>query len=150
MSYTLLGTHVAAAAIAAALAWGFQGARHDAEIGDIRVAQADAQLLAVTRAQAKANANTARLTKALNNARHRQDPLARAAAVAERRAASLQELLNEANVRVATAAREAVDQYAAAANRVFGACVERYRELGKAASGHADDVRTFDEAWPDQ
>jgi hypothetical protein len=53
-------------------------------------------------------------------------------------------------VRIAAASREAVDQYAATANRVFRACVEGYRQLGKAADGHADDVRTFDEGWPDQ
>ncbi len=144
-----IATHAVAAAAAVALTWGFLDARHDAEIGDIRVAQADAQLAAVTEVYAKASANTNKTLKALNDARKRQATLQTANTRAERTAAGLRELLAQADVRIAAASREAVANYAATANAVFRRCVEEYRKLGSAAQGHADDVRTFEEGWPD-
>ena len=33
--------------------------------------------------------------------------------------------------------------------KLFGQCSEEYRELGKIAQGHANDVRALIDAWPD-
>lgn len=50
--------------------------------------------------------------------------------------------------RIRYATREAVDQYAAAATVVFEQCTARYAELAKVADGHASDVQTLMDAWP--
>lgn len=38
--------------------------------------------------------------------------------------------------------------YTATLATVFGECVVEYREMGKAADGHATDSRALKEAWP--
>lgn len=70
--------------------------------------------------------------------------LARATADANR----MQSLLSDAQRRIATAPVEAVRDYAATANAVFGECVKEYRAMGAAAQGHANDVQTLIQAWP--
>lgn len=50
--------------------------------------------------------------------------------------------------RIRNATSEAVDQYAAAATVVFEQCTARYAELAKVADGHASDVQTLMDAWP--
>lgn len=148
MSYVALATHATAAALAAGLTWGFLDARHAAEVGEIRVGQADAQLAAVITARGEERVISKNYQEALNAARNRQAKLAdynrRAGLAAER----LRDQLREADVRIASAADAAVREYAATANAVLGQCVSRYRAMGQAAAGHADDARTCREAWP--
>lgn len=55
--------------------------------------------------------------------------------------------LGEADLRIATATDNAVREYARTANAILKQCVSRYRAMGEAATGHADDARTCREAW---
>lgn len=50
--------------------------------------------------------------------------------------------------RIAAATREAVDQYAATAAEVLGACTAEYQYMAEQADGHAADVRLMQDAWP--
>lgn len=50
--------------------------------------------------------------------------------------------------RIRNATREAVDQYATTASVVFDQCSRRYSEMAGAAQGHASDVQTLMDAWP--
>jgi hypothetical protein len=54
---------------------------------------------------------------------------------------SLQQLL-------AGASAETARKYAAAYQAVFADCVGRYRAMGEAAQGHADDTAALSVAWP--
>jgi hypothetical protein len=54
---------------------------------------------------------------------------------------SLQQLL-------AGASAETARKYAAAYQAVFADCVGRYRSMGEAAQGHANDAATLSAAWP--
>jgi hypothetical protein len=148
MSYLLIGTHAGVAAAAVALTVLFTGARHEAAVGEIRVAQADAQLKAVGVARERERANNARTIKALNNAQTRNGQRGRQLASVQLTVDGLRDQLIEANNRIGRASREAVDQYAVAANAVLGDCQRRYTEMAGKAQGHADDVRTFSESWP--
>lgn len=52
------------------------------------------------------------------------------------------------NVRLYWLLSSAVRECARTANAVLGQCVSRYRAMGEAATGHADDARICREAWP--
>lgn len=54
---------------------------------------------------------------------------------------SLQRLLSGASA-------ETARQYASAYQAVFTDCVGRYRAMGEAAQGHANDAQALDAAWP--
>jgi hypothetical protein len=54
---------------------------------------------------------------------------------------SLQQLL-------AGASAETARKYASAYQAVFADCVGRYRTMGEAAQGHANDAATLSAAWP--
>lgn len=50
--------------------------------------------------------------------------------------------------RIATASREAVNEYAATVSEVLGACTAEYQYMAEQADGHAADVRLMQDAWP--
>lgn len=75
-------------------------------------------------------------------ARQREAAATRAAADSLRNTnTTLQQLLP-------TASAEAARKYAATYANIFNDCVARYREMGEAAQGHANDTKTLDTAWP--
>lgn len=49
---------------------------------------------------------------------------------------------------LAGATAETARKYASAYQAVFADCVGKYREMGEAAQGHANDAATLREAWP--
>ena len=146
------GTHIAAAAIAAALAfgaaWQVQGMRYGEQISNLK------------REHAEAAASSAK--SALKLTEHYRENADAAVKKAEARAAQnkrdadrlrseldgLRGDLADVPGRIRSATREAVDQYAATATVVFGECAARYSELAVSATGHASDVRTMMDAWP--
>lgn len=72
-------------------------------------------------------------------------------AAADAAAADLERLrgdLARVPARIQSATRAAVDQYAATAGELLGACSAEVAELARAADGHASDARLMREAWP--
>ena len=146
------GTHIVAAAIAGALAfgaaWQVQAWRYGGQIADLK------------REHAEAVASSAK--SALKLTEHYRENADAAVKKAEARAAQNKRDADRLRVeldgvrgdlasvpeRIRSASREAVDQYAAAATVVFEQCTRRYSELAAIADGHANDVRTLIDAWP--
>ena len=61
---------------------------------------------------------------------------------------SLRKQLATAALRIATAIRPAVDEYAATAGELLNSCTAEYRAVAAAADGHANAQRLMLEAWP--
>ncbi len=166
------GTHIAAALVAGALAfgagWQVQAWRYGEQISDLKREHAEAvassanQIYDLKLEHAEAVASSAK--SALKLTEHYRENADAAVKKAEARAAQnkraddamraeLDGLRGDiANVpdRIRSASREAVDQYAAAATVVFGECAARYSELAEKAQGHAATVQLLMESWPVQ
>ncbi|MFG0785775.1 hypothetical protein [Delftia tsuruhatensis] len=148
-------THLAAAGLAAFLAWTYQGARLGADLAEARAA-AVGEKLAVSTSQRAADARVRRAEQsintnyqeALNAARTREALLRRdrdhLLAVAD----GLREQSADAARRLASAPPAAVLEYATAVNAVYDDCRSAYGELAETASGHAADVEALQSAWP--
>lgn len=146
------GTHIAAAAIAAALAfgagWQVQAWRYGEQIAGLKREHAEAAASSAKSAlklteHYRENADAAVRKAEARAAQNKRD--------ADRLRTELDGLRGDlANVpdRIRNATREAVDQYAATATTVFGECAARYSELAGTAAGHASDVQTMMDAWP--
>ncbi len=146
------GTHIAAALVAGALAfgaaWQVQAWRYGGQIADIKrehaevVASSAKSALKLTE-HYRENADAAVRKAEARAAQNKRD--------ADALRAELDGLRGDiANVpdRIRSATREAVDQYAAAATVVFDHCARRYSDMAQAAAGHASDVQTLMDAWP--
>ncbi|MGE8452320.1 MAG: hypothetical protein ACN6OP_17205 [Pseudomonadales bacterium] len=150
-----LYTHLAAAAVAAALAWQFQGARLGAELAEAKLETA-AQQLATSTAQRAADARVHQAERAMNtkyqgalNAALDREALLRRdrdqlLAVSD----GLREQSADAARRLAAAPTAAVLEYATAVNAVYDDCRAAYGDMAAKASGHAADVQTLGAAWP--
>ncbi|MGE8453817.1 MAG: hypothetical protein ACN6OP_25055 [Pseudomonadales bacterium] len=148
-------THLAAAGLAAFLAWSYQGARLGADLAEARAA-AVGEKLAVNTAQRAADARVRRAEQsintkyqeALNAARTREALLRRdrdhLLAVAD----GLREQSADAARRLASAPPAAVLEYATALGVVFDDCRAAYEDVAAAAAGHAADVQTIRAGWP--
>ena len=146
------GTHIAAALVAGALAfgaaWQAQSWRYGEQIATIKQQHTDAALSSARNAlklteHYRENADAAIRKAEARAAQNKRD--------ADRLRAELDGLrgdLADVPDRIRSASREAVDQYATAATVVFGECAARYSELAGAATGHASDVQTMMDAWP--
>ncbi|KZK32219.1 hypothetical protein A4F85_01870 [Delftia sp. GW456-R20] len=150
-----LYTHLGAAAVAAALAWQFQGARLGAELAEAR-AEAISDKLAVSTAQRAADARVrsaeqtmnTKYQGALNAARDREALLRRDLDQLRAVSDSLREQSADAARRLASAPPAAVLEYATAVNAVYDDCRAAYGDMAAAAAGHAADVQTLGAAWP--
>jgi hypothetical protein len=145
-SKTILAGLVLAGAFAAG--WITQGWRADAAAA--RVQQEHAQVLASQQAQALERYQQMEKTKdeAIRAAEQRA---ASNRADADRAAAAvgwLQRDLAGVPARIAAATRAAVDEYAATAGELLGACTAEYQWLAGQADGHATDAGLMREAWP--
>lgn len=146
------GTHIAAALVAGALAfgaaWQVQGMRYGKQIADLKLEHAEAVASSAKSAlklteHYRENADAAVRKAEARAAQNKRD--------ADSLRAELDWLrgdLADVPERIRSATREAVDQYAAAATVVFGECAARYSELAISATGHASDVQTLMDAWP--
>lgn len=154
MSPTIF-THLAAALIAAALTWTYQGAKIDAAVADakakasqVKAEAADAMTEAVKNARTEERAVAKTYQEALNAARTRES-LLRAELDGLRLANdSLRDQSATAARLLAAAPPAAVLEYATAVGELLGDCRAAYAGVVEKADGHASDVRTHREAWP--
>ena len=128
--------------------WAAQGWRMGTEYAAL-------EALHVTRlAQAQENALTeyARLEKvkddAVRQAEIEAEKNAAAAAAAARAADRLRGDLADMRSRIAAAPRPAVDQYAATAGELLGACAAEYQWMAEQADQHLVNERLLIGAWP--
>lgn len=146
------GTHIAAALVAGALAfgaaWQAQDMRYGKQIADMKTQQA--QQLANARKQALDDLTRMQGAKdaAIEAAEKRAQTNAARAAAARADADSLRAQLAGVPARIATATDAAVREYAAAASAVLGECIGEYQALAGQADQHANDARLMREAWP--
>ena len=140
------------AAVLAALlfgaGWVAQGWRAEVKLYDTKRAHAEQ----MARQAAQALADYERLEKQKDEAIQAHAALvAQNAATADAARAAADRMrrdLADMPRRIAAASREAVDQYAAAAGKLLGACTAEYQWLAERADGHAADVRLMQDAWP--
>lgn len=144
----MIYTHLAAAVIAALVAWFFQDNRYTAELAELRLEHANAVIKATSTLRAEQHAITTKYQGALNAATEREIISRRHLAAAARESDGLREQAAEAARRLAAAPPAAVLEYATAVNQLFADCSRSYQELAGKADGHAADVRTLSEAWP--
>lgn len=141
--YTYAATAIIAALLAAAGAWQVQNWRFDAKEKDRVEHQAEVDRLAYrSRLQQEA-----RVTAAQNDAAART----RAAREADRNAGDAVSRVRDEAAKSLDAARvshAACLVNAATLETVFTSCTREYREMGAAAQGHADDVKTLSDGWP--
>lgn len=71
-----------------------------------------------------------------------------AAAAANSSAVSLRNTTQDIAKLIPGASAETARLYAAAYGTVFDQCVERYKEMGSIAQGHANDAKALSDAWP--
>ena len=150
-----LYTHLGAAAVAAALAWQFQGARLGAELAEARL-ETTTQQLATSTAQRAADARVRQAEQAMNTkyqgalnaARDREALLRRDFDQLRTVSDSLREQSADAARRLASAPPAAVIEYATALGVVFEDCRAAYGDMAAKAAGHAADVETVRSAWP--
>ncbi|HLO65043.1 MAG TPA: DUF2514 family protein [Azonexus sp.] len=90
-----------------------------------------------------------KLNEAQNAATEREKALRADYAAAHAAARGLRDTVAALRGQLATASPEACRATADAALAVFGECADRYRAVAEAADGHASDVETLTEAWPE-
>ncbi|MHC3433031.1 hypothetical protein [Delftia lacustris] len=148
-------THLAAAGLAAFLAWSYQGARLGADLAEARAA-AVGEKLAVSTAQRAADARVRRAEQSINtkyqealNAARTREALLRHD-IDQLRAVSdgLRKQSADAARRLTSAPPAAVIEYAITVNELFEQCQARYAAVARAADAHAADARMMHEAWP--
>lgn len=141
--YTYVATALIAAFIAGTGAWQTQNWRYAAKEQERVDAQAETDRLAYKSRLQQQD----RVIVAQNQAAAR----AVAARAADRAAGDAIDRLRNESAKSLDAARvshEACVANATALRSVFDACTTEYREVGAAAQGHADDVKTLSDAWP--
>lgn len=98
--------------------------------------------------QADKAAQAGRLAQAERHAETRQNETRRLAADAAATADRLRNDLAAARGRLSAATAEACRATAGTALELLGTCADAYRDVAAAADGHAADVQTLTEAWP--
>lgn len=149
--YKLLLQLAAILALVAGAAYGVhQFLEHERDIGRKEVqAQWDAQKASDKLAADKLESDwQARWYLAVNQGNDREKSLRTDAAVARTSADKLRDTNATLQQRLATAPAETARQYAATYAAVFTDCEGRYRAMGEAAQGHANDSLTLQQAWP--
>ena len=119
-------------------------ARWDAD----KAVQAGRQAQAERLMRERENLMNERLRKAESHAEMRQNENRRLAADAAATADRLRHDLAAARGRLSAATAEACRATASTALELLGACADAYRDVAAAADGHAADVQTMTEAWP--
>ena len=135
--------------VALAFAWNWH-IDHEREIGYQKaVAEYNVKLLeAKEAADQRERELNAQIQEAQANGLKREETIRTLAAAVGKSSDSLRDTANAIRVGLphatVEAARTAADAFAA----VFTECQQRYVEVARAADGHASDVRTLEEAWP--
>ena len=147
--------YAAALAVGAALAWGAQSWRMDAQAQASKTALESLQRAhaeALTRATAGALNATIAWQKvkddAIDRAQQRAKAQAHSADIARRERDSLRNTIAAASLRLPDAAPSACTEYGAAVSGLLDQCSAAYQELAAVADGHVSTIRLMREAWP--
>ena len=140
---------IAAVVVALGFAWnGF--IKHEQSIGYQKaVAEYTVKLLAAKEAADKRERElTAQVKEAQDNGLKREETIRTLAAAVGKSSDSLRNTANAIRLGLPNATVEAARAAADAFAAVFTECQGRYGALAEKADGHANDVRTLEEAWP--
>ena len=148
MIYTHVAAFLAGLAMAATAAWHVQAWRYDAQIADIKAAQAQAAALASEETARNFRAITTKYEGALNDARKREADLRRNVAAARTESDGLRDAIYAFRAKLPNASAATVAVAADTAAELLGACVNEYRSVAEAADRHASDSVTLIESWP--
>ncbi len=134
--------------LAFASGWWVNAQRAEASISLLKKEHAEQTM----RAGASALASYSRMEKtkdeAIKSAQARAESLQADAGAAAAAADGLRKQLAGVPARIAAASRAAVDEYAATAGELLGACTAEYQWMARQADGHANDARMITESWP--
>ena len=140
---------IAAVVVALGFAWnGF--IKHEQNVGYQKaVAEYNVKLIeAKERADKRERELTAQVKEAQANGLKREETIKALAAAVGKSSDSLRNTANAIRLGLPHATVEAARTAADAFATVFSDCQGRYGELAAKADGHASDVRTLEEAWP--
>ena len=140
---------IAAVIAAAIFAWNWF-IDYERSIGyDKAVAEYNVKLLAAKEAADKREQElSAQVQEAQANGLKREETIKALAAAVGKSSDSLRNTANAIRLGLPIATVEAARTAADAFATVFSECQGRYGELAAKADGHASDVRTLEEAWP--
>lgn len=134
--------------LAFAAGWWVNAQRAEARISLLKKEHAEQAM----RAGASALASYSRMEKtkdeAIKFAQERAGRLQADAGAAAAAVDGLRKQLAGVPARIAAASRAAVDEYAATAGELLGACTAEYQWMARQADGHANDARMITESWP--
>ena len=148
MIYTHVATFLAGLALAAASTWHVQAWRYDAQIADIKAAQAQAATLASEETARNFRAITTQYEGALNDARKRESNLRRHVAAARTESDGLRDAIYAFRAKLPNATATTVAVAADTAAELLGTCADEYRSVAEAADRIASDRQTLIDAWP--
>lgn len=140
---------IAAVAVALGFAWnGF--IKHEQNIGYQKaVAEYNVKLIeAKERADKRERELTAQVKEAQDNGLKREETIKALADAVGKSSDSLRNTANAIRLGLPNATVEAARTAADAFAAVFTDCQRRYADVAEKADGHANDVRTLEEAWP--
>lgn len=140
---------IAAVVVALGFAWnGF--IKHEQNVGYQKaVAEYNVKLIeAKERADKRERELTAQVKEAQDNGLKREETIRTLAAAVGKSSDSLLNTANAIRLGLPNATVEAARTAADAFATVFTDCQRRYADVAEKADGHANDVRTLEEAWP--
>lgn len=142
--------YAAAAAFVFSAGWVVNGWRWDAKLTRLQQERAEEK----TRASAAALHSYTSMERikddAIKAALRRSESHQAAAVAAAASADRLRQQLASVPSRIANASRAAVDEYAATAGELLGACTAEYQWMAEQADRHSTDAQMIFEAWPRQ
>lgn len=140
---------IAAVAVALGFAWNWH-VKHEQNIGYQKaVAEYNVKLIeAKERADKRERELTAQVKEAQDNGLKREETIKALADAVGKSSDSLRNTANAIRLGLPNATVEAARTAADAFAAVFTDCQRRYADVAEKADGHANDVRTLEEAWP--
>ena len=140
---------IAVVAVALEFAWNWH-VKHEQNIGYQKaVAEYNVKLLAAKEVADKREQElSAQVQEAQANGLKREETIKALAAAVGKSSDSLRNTANAIRLGLPLATVEAARTAADAFAAVFSECQGRYGSLAEKADGHANDVRTLEEAWP--
>lgn len=140
--------YLIAAAMAFGAGWSINGWRLDAELAQVKQAQAESISKGVSDALKVTVDLQRRKDAAIGEAQNRNRALAAGADAARAESVRLRDDLSRARADAAKATRDSLDRYTATLGVVFDQCADAYQELARSADGHASDSLTLKMSWP--
>lgn len=128
--------------------------QHTKAMGALRDEHQVAFVQAADAARTTQEAITTKYENALNDAQARQQALRHDLGAARTASTRLRDQVASTNSAIASGIKlpqnssVTTAQYALAASELLASCTEEYQSVAEQADGHASDVRTLKEAWP--